>query len=52
LTPLWKRVAGGCHLDRDIPGLIASAGFHLEKADGRFLPGWRPANYHYWGTAR
>ena len=27
LTPLWKRVAGGCHLNRKIDDLIIAAGF-------------------------
>jgi len=27
LTPVWKRVAGGCHLDRDVSRLLEAAGF-------------------------
>lgn len=27
LTPMWSRLAGGCHLDRESVGLIRSAGF-------------------------
>lgn len=27
LTPIWKRVAGGCHLDRDAIAMIRRAGF-------------------------
>ena len=27
LTPYWKNVAGGCHLNRDIAALISEAGF-------------------------
>lgn len=27
LTPLWGRLAGGCHLNRAIPEMIESAGF-------------------------
>lgn len=30
LTPAWKAVAGGCHLDRDTVGRIESAGFELD----------------------
>src|SRR3546814_279181 len=30
LTPLWKRIGGGCHLNRGIAGLIEAAGFHIE----------------------
>ncbi len=30
LDPVWSRVAGGCHLNRQIDALIASAGFRIE----------------------
>jgi ubiquinone/menaquinone biosynthesis C-methylase UbiE len=33
ITPLWKRVSGGCHLDRPIDRLIESGGFHCEKLE-------------------
>jgi ubiquinone/menaquinone biosynthesis C-methylase UbiE len=51
LTPLWKPLAGGCHLDRDIPGLLAQAGFRVEELEQMYLPGPRPLTYNYWGTA-
>jgi ubiquinone/menaquinone biosynthesis C-methylase UbiE len=28
-TPLWKHIAGGCHLDRDTVRTIGEAGFHV-----------------------
>ena len=31
LTPLWRRVAGGCRLDRDTVAEIRCAGFELES---------------------
>ena len=31
LTPIWKRIGGGCHLNRPISSLIAGAGFRLER---------------------
>jgi ubiquinone/menaquinone biosynthesis C-methylase UbiE len=31
LTPAWKHIAGGCHLDRDPLPLLAPAGFALER---------------------
>lgn len=52
VTPLWKRIGGGCHLNRDIPALIARAGLRIEAMDAMYLPGWRPATYNYWGSAR
>ena len=30
LTPLWRRIAGGCHLDRRTVESIAAAGFDVE----------------------
>src|SRR3546814_12680123 len=30
LTPLWKRIGGGCHLSRGIAGLIEAAGYRVE----------------------
>jgi ubiquinone/menaquinone biosynthesis C-methylase UbiE len=53
LTPLWSRVAGGCHLNRDTAAAIRSAGFHLEQLDRfcyvplRFIP----AHAHILGRA-
>lgn len=52
--PLWGRVAGGCHIDRDIAGLITRAGFdtsHLEARDAfGFLPA-KPWSYFVCGAA-
>lgn len=31
LEPVQKRVAGGCHLTRDIPELLQQAGFRIER---------------------
>lgn len=52
LNPLWKRLAGGCHLNRDIPRLIQAEYFEIENLDTIYLPGFKPAGYHYWGVAR
>lgn len=51
ITPLWKRLAGGCHLDRDIPALLEAGGFAIERLETIYLPGWRPATFNYWGRA-
>ncbi len=29
ITPIWKHLSGGCHLNRDIKGLMAGAGFEM-----------------------
>ena len=50
MNPLWKRLGGGCHLDRDIPALL-SGGFRELELSTMYLPGWKPASYNYWGRA-
>lgn len=51
LQPLWGKLAGGCHLGRDIPALLQEAGFALSDLHTRYLPGPRPFTFHYWGVA-
>ncbi|HEU0195745.1 MAG TPA: methyltransferase domain-containing protein [Nevskiaceae bacterium] len=51
LTPYWVHVAGGCHLDRDIPALLAQAGFVDPAPQAKYLPGPRFVTYNYWGCA-
>ena len=51
LTPYWKRISGGCHLDRDIPTLLGKAGFRIKHLEQTYLPGWKLFTYHYWGEA-
>ncbi|TAM10090.1 MAG: class I SAM-dependent methyltransferase [Nevskiaceae bacterium] len=51
LTPAWKHIAGGCHLDRDIPALLAQAGFADAHPQTMYLPGPRTLTYNFWGSA-
>ena len=51
LQPLWGKVAGGCHLGRDIPALLRGAGFTVPGLETGYLPGPRPFTFHYWGEA-
>jgi ubiquinone/menaquinone biosynthesis C-methylase UbiE len=51
LTPLWKKIGGGCHLNRKIDELIASAGFQIGELKTDYLPGPRPMTYTYQGFA-
>lgn len=51
MTPVWKCLAGGCHLNRDIPALIEQGGFRIVSMETMYLPGWRPATFNYWGIA-
>jgi len=52
LTPLWKPIAGGCHLNRDIPALIKAGGFIVEELSTEYLLGPRPMTYVYSGWAQ
>ena len=52
LTPLWRKVAGGCHLNRAVDRLIARSGLRLvELETGYLIRGPRFATYHYRGRA-
>ena len=50
LQPYWSKVAGGCMLDRDIPGVLEEAGFRVD-GQSRYIPGPRFLSFHYWGQA-
>lgn len=52
LNPLWRRMAGGCNLDRGIDRLIEEAGFGSIEIDNEYLKGPRPFTYTYFGHAR
>lgn len=52
ITPHWKRFAGGCHLNRDIPELIEAAGFKIDSLDQRYHAGPRLLTFLYSGIAR
>jgi SAM-dependent methyltransferase len=51
LTPVWRRVAGGCHLNRRVDELITAAGFRITELKTCYLPGPRPMTYTYLGFA-
>jgi ubiquinone/menaquinone biosynthesis C-methylase UbiE len=52
LTPVWRRLAGGCHLNRPIDQLVERSGLHLvELETGYLVQGPRVATYHYRGRA-
>jgi ubiquinone/menaquinone biosynthesis C-methylase UbiE len=52
LTPVWKRLAGGCHLNRKMDDLIRAAGFSVTGLETLYIPGPRLATYMYIGTGR
>jgi len=52
LNPAWKKVAGGCNVNRDIVGLLEEAGFLVEDDNRMYIPGLKALTYNYWGAAR
>jgi ubiquinone/menaquinone biosynthesis C-methylase UbiE len=51
LTPAWRKIGGGCHLNRKIDDLLRAAGFELQELQTSYLPGPRPMTYTYQGFA-
>ncbi len=50
-----RRLAGGCHLTRDMPALVADNGWEIESAEQFYLPGpkiGRPWAHLFLGVAR
>jgi SAM-dependent methyltransferase len=51
LQGVWGRLAGGCHLNRDIGALLQAAHFHCPQLHTGYLRGPKPWTFHYWGQA-
>jgi len=51
LTPLWRRVSGGCHLDRQMDELIRAAGFRLDDIETDCMNGPKLMTFMYQGQA-
>lgn len=53
IEPLWRRMAGNCHLTRPISDAYAMAGFNIEQMGARYMPKTpRPLGWVEWGMAR
>jgi ubiquinone/menaquinone biosynthesis C-methylase UbiE len=52
LTPAWKPLAGGCHLNRDIPSLLEAGGFTVTQIKASYVRGPRPMMFIYRGCAQ
>jgi SAM-dependent methyltransferase len=52
LTPVWKRLGGGCHLNRAIRTLIEGAGFQFDPLQTGYMRGPKPMTFMYEGSAR
>lgn len=42
LTPWWKPVAGGCHLNRHVPTMLDDGGFRATEIEASYLKGPKP----------
>jgi len=52
LTPAWKWIGGGCHLNRAIQTLIEDAAFRFDRFETGYMRGPKPLTFIYEGTAR
>ena len=52
LTPVWKPLSGGCHLNRPITRLIEDAGFRIDTLNTAYMRGPKLATFMYEGIAR
>ena len=51
LTPYWKRISGGCHLNRKTDDLIRAAGFQIDAVETGYMTGPKPWTFMYQGSA-
>lgn len=51
LTPLQRRLGGGCHLNREIDVLLRDSGFCLDRLTNQEMPGPRVSAYTFEGVA-
>jgi ubiquinone/menaquinone biosynthesis C-methylase UbiE len=52
LTPAWKCISGGCHLNRPISKMIEATGFRIERVETGYMPGPKAMTFMYEGRAR
>jgi ubiquinone/menaquinone biosynthesis C-methylase UbiE len=52
LNSPWRRIAGGCNMNRDIPDLIRKGGFEITVDERMYVPGAKILSYNYWGVAK
>ncbi|PZX12470.1 methyltransferase family protein [Palleronia aestuarii] len=52
LTPVWRRCAGNCHLDRSTGILVEKSGFRIDRLETGYAAGPKPFVFMYEGLAR
>jgi len=51
INPAWRKIAGGCNMNRDIPALLEAGGFKVVSDERMYIPGVKVLSYNYWGSA-
>jgi SAM-dependent methyltransferase len=52
IEPIWKRIAGGCHLTRPVASAIEGAGFKVRQVETMYVPSTpKIAAWNEWGAA-
>lgn len=51
LTPMQRRLAGGCHLNRPIDELVSGSGLRVERLENFYLKGPKAFGYMFEGVA-
>ena len=51
LTPCWRRLGGGCHLNRKMDDLIRAGGFRVDDIQTGYMQGPKPMTFMYQGCA-
>ena len=49
MTPCWKQIGGGCHLDRKMDDLIRAAGFGVDALETGYMKGPEALDLHLSG---
>ncbi len=52
LTPIWKRLSGGCHLNRPIDKTIEDGGFNIRELHAGYADGPKLLTFFYEGIAQ
>ncbi len=51
MNPIWKKMGGGCNLNRPIPDLIKQGGFKIQHLASEYISPFKPLSYNFLGSA-
>ncbi len=51
LNPIWRRIAGGCNMNRKIDDLLLAGGFKMAELSTSYFPGPKILTYTHQGLA-